>query len=185
MSAPYWIDVFSAIVAAVRSDSSKPAALDTDEPFYMHGHPLEIINTLAEKDRNDVHKFNKFPLIALFQDFTETMGESQAVKSEVTDLNLIIAVNTSPEYSSEQRYDNTFRPVLYPLYDLLIEHITKSRYFANTDPGLVPHNKIDRLYWGRSGLYGNEANVFNDYIDAIEIQNLNLSLRLGPNCENY
>jgi len=181
MSAPYWVDIFDEIVTAVRADSDKPVALDTDEPFYMHGHPLEIINTLALKDKNDVHKYNKFPLIALFQDFVEKMGENQAVSS-AAELNLIIAVNTSPDYSSEERYDNSFKTVLYPLYDLLIKHILKSKWFANIDPGLVPHSKIDRLFWGRTGLYGNESNVFNDYIDAIEIQNLSLELRLRQNC---
>jgi len=184
MSAPFWVDIFDEIVTAVREDADKPATLDTDEPFYMFGHPLEIINTLAKKDKHDTHKFNKYPLIALFQDFTETMGVNQAVQSAVPDLNLVICTNTSPDYTAENRYDNTFRTVLYPLYDLLIKHIVKSKWFANVDPGLVPHSKTDRLYWGRTGLYGNEANIFNDHIDAIEIQNLSLELRLKQNCIN-
>lgn len=182
MNAPYWVDIFDEIVTSVRTDSDKPAALDTDEPFYMYGHPLEIINILAKKDTNDVHKFNKYPLIALFQDFTETMGANQAIPSAVQDLNIVIAMNTLPDYTAENRYDNTFRTVLYPLYDLLIKHIVKSKWFLNVDPGLVPHNKTDRLYWGRTGLYGNEGNIFNDYIDAIEIESLSLELRLKQNC---
>ncbi len=180
MRAPYWIDVFSDIVTDVRNDTDKPAALDTDEPFYMHGHPLEIINILAQKDNHATHKFNKYPLIALFQDFTETMGENQSVQS-TADLNIVIATNTSPDYSADERYDNTFRTVLYPLYDLLLEHIDGSGWFSN-GVGLVPHDKIDRLFWGRQGLYGNEANIFNDWLDAIEIQNLSLSLLLKQKC---
>lgn len=181
MSAPYWVDIIDEIVTDVRNDTNKPVALDSDEPFYMYGHPLEIINTLSQKDKHDTQKFNKFPLIALFQDFTETMGANQAVQSSA-ELNIIIAVNTSPNYTSEDRYTNTFKTVLYPLYDLFIKHIVKSKWFANVDPGLVPHNKTDRLYWGRSGLYGNDANIFNDHIDAIEIENLSLELRLKQNC---
>ena len=183
MSAPYWIDVFDEIITDVRADADKPAELDTDEPFYMYGHPLEIINTLSMKDNHDVQKYNKYPLIALFQDFDETMGEHQAVRSSVENLNMIIAVNTKPDYTAESRYDNTFRTVLYPLYDLLIKHIVKCKWFHNVDPGLVPHTKIDRLYWGRSGLYSNEGNIFNDSIDAIEVQNLHLNLRLRQNCK--
>ena len=185
MSAPYWVDIFDEIVTDVRNDTDKPAALDTDEPFYMYGHPLEIIDTLAKKDKHDTHKFNKYPLIALFQDFTETMGEHQATQSAVNDMNIVICMNTSPDYTAEDRYTNTFKTVLYPLYDLLIKHILKSKWFRNIDPGLVPHQKIDRLFWGRSGLYGNESNIFNDYIDAIEIQNLALELRLKQNCTTY
>ncbi len=182
MSAPFWVDIIEEIVTAVREDADKPAVLDTDEPFYMYGHPAEIINTLAKKAQHDVQKFNKYPLIALFQDFTETMGEHQATQSTVQDLNIIIAVNTSPDYVSAERYTKTFKPILYPLYDLLIKHIVKSKWFGNVDPGLVPHKKIDRVYWGRSALYGNEANIFKDRIDAIEIQDLSLELRLRQNC---
>ena len=181
MSAPFWVDIFEEIVTNVRNDADKPVALDTDEPFYMHGHPLEIINTLSKKDKHDVQKYNKYPLIALFQDFTETVGEDQTIRSSA-ELNLVIVMNTSQDYTAENRYDNTFRTVLYPLYDLLIKHIEQSGWFKDVDPGLVSHDKIDRLYWGRSGLYGNEANVFNDYIDAIEIQNLQLDMRLRQNC---
>jgi len=106
MSAPYWVDIFDEIVTDVRNDADNPCD-DTDEPFYMHGHPLEIINT-------------------------------------------IIACG----------------------------------WFKEVGFGLVPHDKIDRLFWGRSGLYGNEGNIFNDHLDAIEIQNLSLSLRLNKNCIN-
>lgn len=183
MSAPFWIDIFSEIITNVQGDADKPATLGSDEPYYMYGHPLEIIDTLSRKDSNDTYKSKKYPLIALFQDFTESMGQNQAVSSAVEDLNIIIAVNTSPDYTSKERYTNTFRPVLYPLYDLLIKHIIKSKWFNNVDPGLVPHRKIDRLFWGRSGLYGNEGNIFNDHIDAIEIQGLNLTLRLRQNCK--
>ena len=177
MSAPYWVDIFEEIVDDVRSDTDKPATLDTDEPFYMYGHPKEIIKTLAKKDRHDVQKYNKYPIIALFQDFTETMGEHQAVQSRVEDLNIIIATNTSQDYTSAERYTKTFKPTLYPLYDLLIKHILKSKWFRNVDPGLVPHTKTDRVFWGRS-----DKNVFNDRLDAIEINNLTLELRLKQNC---
>jgi len=182
MSAPYWVDIFDEIVTDVRNDADNPCD-DTDEPFYMHGHPLEIINTLAEKDQHKTHKFNKYPLIALMQDFTEEIGESQTIQGSVM-LNIIIATQTKVEWKSAERYTNTFRTVLYPLYDLLIKHIIACGWFKEVGFGLVPHDKIDRLFWGRSGLYGNEGNIFNDHLDAIEIQNLSLSLRLNKNCIN-
>ena len=181
MSAPYWVDVFKDIVTDVRTDTDKPATLASDEPYFMHGHPLEILNTLSEKDRHSTYKFKKYPLIALFQDFTESIGENMNSQGE-TSLNIVICTQTSPDYTSEQRYDNVFRTVLYPLYDLLIKHIEASKWFVNVGPGLVPHDKTDRLFWGKSGLYGNEGNIFNDNIDAIEIENLSLSMRLIKNC---
>ena len=184
MSAPFWVDIFDEIVTSVRNDTDKPGVgvIQAASPYYMFGHPKEIINMLLKKDKHDVQKYNKYPLIALFQDFTEGIGEDQFVSSSVDDLNLVIVMNTSQDYTAKNRYDNTFRTVLYPLYDLLIKHIEQSGWFKDVGPGLVPHDKIDRLYWGRSGLYGNEANIANDFIDAIEIQNLQLNMRLKQNC---
>ena len=179
MSAPYWIDTFEDLVDAVKADSDNPCS--GTAPHYMHGHPLEIVDLMSQKDRNDTYKFLKYPVIVLFQDFPEVMGESQTVISEGT-FNLIIATETSVDYTASQRYTNTFRPYLYPLYDLLMKHIPKSGLFKNALTGMVPHTKTDRLFWGREGLYGNEGNIFNDRIDAIEIENLTLQMKISKNC---
>jgi hypothetical protein len=179
---PYWVDIFGDIVSDVRSDTTKPAGLDALAPYYDYGHPLDIVNKLKQKDTSSL-KFNKFPFIALLMDFRETMGEDMTVRARTTDLSIVVVTNTKPELFTSERYDLNFRTTLYPLYDLLIKHITKSKYFK-TGPGLVAHDKIDRPYWGRQGLYGNEGNIFNDYIDAIEIENLELSLLLTNTCKN-
>jgi len=184
MSAPFWIDVFDTIVTDVRNDATKPGVgvMPVDAPYYEYGHPLDVINKLKQKDTHSSLKFKKYPLIALFQDFTENMGYNQTMRSSAEGLNIVICTNTRAELNAEERYNLNFRTILYPLYDLLIKHLVLSHEFLNTDPGLIPHQKIDRLYWGRSGLYGNEGNIFNDYIDAIEIQNLQLDLALRKNC---
>lgn len=173
ISASYWVDLMGEIVSNVRSDANNPAT--GDAPYYMYGHPLEVINTLAEKDLHSTYKYMRYPLIALFQDFEESNLRSMTAKSSVS-LNIIIADLTSPDYKSDQRYTNVFKTVLYPLYNLLIYHIQRSGLFSNVGPGLVPHNKIDRLSWGRQGLSGNEGAIGFDHIDAIEIQNLELEL---------
>ena len=36
--------------------------------------------------------------------------------------------------------------------------------------------KYDRLFWGSDKLIKGQANVFNDYLDAIEITNLTIKL---------
>jgi hypothetical protein len=93
------------------------------------------------------------------------------IESQVQNMRIIIATNTKAEITSPTRYNDTFRDVLYPLYDLLIEKIAKYQNFTGIVEGLVPHNKTDRLYWGSQET---SKNVFNSYIDAIEISNLNL-----------
>ncbi len=177
MSAKFWVDIFENIVTEVRNDTDKPGVIPTDSPYYLHGHPLDIIKTLNEIDRSPSQKAKKYPLIALLQDFTEEVGTDQRIQSSAS-LNLILAYHTKSSYNSSQRYDNSFRTILYPLYDLLIEKIITSGWFLNASENLTPHDKIDRLYWGRGKTKGNKAVVFNDLIDAIEIQNLRLDLRI-------
>ena len=163
------VDLFGSIVADVATELGSPV-------YYMYGHPVEVVNELQRKTKHPIGKSHKFPLIVLFQDFEESKGENQANESVVR-LNLIIATNTKAEYVSKQRYETTFKPILIPIYDLLMEQIVKSNYFNNISYGLVPHTKTDRVYWGKQGLYGNEGNIFQDRIDAIEITELNLKIK--------
>jgi hypothetical protein len=169
----YIVDIFQDIVDQINDEITC---------YYLFGHPQEVVNTLSEWTKDPSKKFERFPLICLFQDFEEVKGVHQAINSKVT-LNMVICMNTLPSYKSSERYTNTFKPVIYPLYDHLIMKIEDSYYFAGVGSGLVPHTKIDRVFWGKNGLYGNTANHFNDYIDAIEIQNLELEiLNHSNNC---
>jgi hypothetical protein len=146
---------------------------------YEHGHPIEIIETLREKDASESFKFDKYPLIALFQDFPEDVNVGPGVQSEVT-LHLIIARATMPSYKAADRYNFNMRPVLYPIYEELLKQLYYSRAFMIKSPGQIPHKKYDRLYWGREGLQAtksrNEKNIFNDWIDCIEIKNLKIKV---------
>lgn len=139
---------------------------------FLHGHPIEIIETLNQYNADPVYKDKKYPLIALFQDFRERMNTDVGIYADVS-LNIIIANFTLNTYKAPERYDNNFNPILYPIYETLLKEITRSGYFMGYADN-ISHDKFDRLYWGRDGLYGKEGNIFSDFIDAIEIQNLNL-----------
>lgn len=139
---------------------------------YMHGHPIEVINKLGQKDKSNNLMFDKYPLIALFQDFGERNTRDFGI-SEAT-INIILARATRPDYTAEERYNYNFKPFLYPMYDRLLSWIERSGNFLVYNKNLIQHEKIDRLFWGNSGLYGNKANVFNDWIDCIEIKNMRL-----------
>ena len=67
----YWTDIIEEIVESVQTDTDKPVSLDSGAPYYMHGHPLELHTILEEKGHSSTLKFEKFPLIALIQDFDE------------------------------------------------------------------------------------------------------------------
>lgn len=147
---------------------------------YKHGHPMEIVNTLTEYSKGPSTKYDRFPLIALFQDFPEVMGSAPGFYTDVT-LHLIIAKGTDPNYKAADRYEKNFKPILYPIYLNFIEQLKRSKAIEVISGGEIPHTKIDRLYWGREGLYGNTSNTFNDKVDCIEIKDLKLRIKT-QNC---
>ncbi|PKN16511.1 MAG: hypothetical protein CVU66_00745 [Deltaproteobacteria bacterium HGW-Deltaproteobacteria-23] len=174
------VDLFRTIVERTSAKVQHDYAATGLKCFYQHGHPLEIVESLQEMTLNPKSSETKYPLIALFQDFTEKKGLNNS-DGELK-LNLIIANLTSPQLKAPDRYAQNFKPILIPIYDEFLKQIAKSRYFREDNPIKLLHTKIDRLYWGRSGLFGNQKNLFNDYIDCIEIVDLQLNLKQNTFC---
>lgn len=153
--------------------SSDPDATGTYkslEPFFMFGHRREISNRLLMKDKDDVFKYQKYPLFAL------RLPIDEDVLQDVHDVSLNIAILafTNKNYRSQERYDNVIDPVLVPLYDEFLEKVQDSFELMNI--GLPDHQKTDRLFYGVSALEGNEAYIFNDPLDGIELIDLELKL---------
>jgi hypothetical protein len=89
---------------------------------------------------------------------------------------------TKQDYTAAERYENTFKTELYPIYLELISQIKKHNAFQ-IDNGNILHTKIDRLFWGKQATNGNDANKGGDFIDAIEIRNMKLKI-LKQSCKN-
>lgn len=145
-------------------------------PFYLYGHRQEISNRLTQKNIDPIKKKQRYPLIALKMDIAET------VRGDVHDfrLNLVIATISDIGSNAEQRMEKTFKPILYPLYSrFLLQFGNAGKFFwdGQLDQQYPPHVKIDRPFWGTEGKEGNIKNIFNDPVDAIEIVDLNFSMR--------
>jgi hypothetical protein len=138
---------------------------------YEYGHPLTIINKLAQMETSQAQQREKYPLVALFMDFPEeqprTVGALRKAKSQV-----IIATRTIKDRTVEQRYATAFNTILTPIYEELCRQLAKSAYFFHS--AVPAHQKIDRPFWGKEGLYGNYTGVATDYLDCIEIRNVEL-----------
>ncbi len=166
------VDIIGDVVAKVRAKFD-PTGLE--KPYYMHGHITEIINTLSEKTANDEWKFKKYPVIMLLQDFEERFPVVAGYVSDV-ELKVVIATNTQPTIKADERYDSTFPNTLYPLFQLFIKELEKS---PNVNSRRFEFKKTDRLFWGKSDIYGNSGNIGHDYLDAIE---LTINLKIIQNC---
>lgn len=142
---------------------------------YQFGHAIELIQTLSQMDRSPQMKRIKYPLIYLVQDFTEFRGKTAGIYA-TTKLDIIIAHQTDPNYKMPNRMDYVFRPVLYPIYYALLDGLATHGLVNESTQDLMQHGKTDRSYWGKVSVGGNESNKINDYVDAMEISNLGLTI---------
>lgn len=174
----YFVDVFGLAVQDVRERFDEANELT---PYYLFGHPLEILKTLTQRDKSKDWKYRKYPLVALLQDFQETKGVNPSLITQASPRVLIVN-QTKREFSSMKRYEENFKPILYPIYELLLEAIAEIGYFNVKAPDQIQHRKTDRMFWGREGLYGSEGNVFDDYLDAIDITFQDLAILSKEDC---
>lgn len=143
-----------------------------DMPYYMAGHRVEISNRLLEKDADPVYKYQKYPLVALRLDTPEKNRDGMV---DFT-LNIAILMFTDRNWNADERLENVFKPVLFPLYDSFLRNVINVGLF--TWPGLHKrpvHTKYNRYYWGTEVKEGNTANIFSDPLDAIELIDLKLT----------
>jgi len=171
-------DVLKPIVDKV-SANLLPQLQQADEMItgvhYQYGHPLEIVNTLGQFTQGETSRYNKYPLIALFLDTTEDVGRDKGVYAEYNLHLAIIRACKSPNQVAKERDDFNFKPVLIPIYLELMKQMKYSGVFTGfTDK--IPHRKTNRYYWGKEGLFGNEGNIFNDWVDCVEIENLKVKI---------
>lgn len=161
----YFVDVFGEIVKDVRLNYDTKNNL---APYYLYGPSMEILKVLTERDKSKDWKYRKYPLIALMQDFKETKG-TDAKLEYIVNPTVRIITSTKPDYYTEDRYSEVFKPFIYPIYEQLLISISESCMIDSGIPEDIKHDKWDRLSWGREGIEGPDGIIFNDYLDAMDI----------------
>lgn len=141
---------------------------------YMYGHHIEINSRLQEMTQSPVKKNERFPLVILFTDISVEKNQPIGYYGNAR-LNMVVANITDPNYIASDRLENNFKPILQPIKNELINQIKRHKQFSFE--GLVEYTEIERFFWGKTGLYGNTANEFNDYLDCIEIKNLKVNIK--------
>lgn len=180
MIVPQYIpDIWQAVVARVNARTTV-LAVDPFPVVFDHGHYAEVLKTLSFKDTAITAAAKiKYPLVWLVMDFDEQHGKSPLWYAQCN-FQVLICEPTDPNYTMDERRDNVFKKRLLPIYAILFDelHNTQEFGFPSNDV-LTQHTMTMRPYWGLGqGTNGETgtANLFNDYIDAIQIKNLNLSI---------
>lgn len=165
----YIVEEMAAVIAKVNT-ALTAASFATTPVYYMYGHPMEINNRLVELSNSPTEANKKFPLVILFTDIT--IDRSLVGFYGSTQLRMLIANFTLPEYISEQRTDINFKPILHPIKKELINQIERHGQFTYENE--LSYKETDMYYYGSQI---NNQNVFNDRIDAIELRDIRLNIK--------
>jgi hypothetical protein len=187
----YIVDLIGTVVQAVITDVLATIQANETEALqstnittinYQYGHFRELIVTLGQWDLDPLLRVGKYPMIYVVQDFVERRGKLAGVYAELS-LQVIVCHQTEADYKITDRYANVFKPVLYPIYYSLMKNLALSNMTFPSSPDLISHDKYDRSFWGTSkvvGSGGTDRSVLNDFVDAIDIQNLQLKIDYQP-----
>ncbi len=149
---------------------------------YMYGHMLEIVNQVQLLSSGSKATFDKYPLVAFLLDSKVTRRD----KTQYGQQNVHIVIinqckDATGNETAKQRDENNFVPILTPIYMELIKQISLrgDMFLGMQGESSVIHDMTNRYYWGKSELFANTKNIFNDRVDAIEIENMQLTINLN------
>lgn len=140
---------------------------------YIFGDAQYIKDQLDEYSKSS--GVEKLPLIALFTPVKERRGLAD-VWSEAK-VSLIIACSSRKEWSNEERKVYSFENVLRPLYKALLGSLKSDARFVHNYDGSIPHNYSENYSYGRYGAYTANGDAVSEPIDAINITDLELSVK--------
>lgn len=140
---------------------------------YIFGDWAYISNQMALWGKSDKTCRFKFPIICLYSPFVE----ERTGKGINASLDFIIMVNTMQAYTNEDREKASFENVLRPIYRIFLEETNSFPDVVSNYSGIIPHSYSENYRYGRVGVIGDDGKPFSDFIDAIEIKNLNITIK--------
>lgn len=161
--------------AALIDDSNVVFPSDVPKKLhFMQGNIAEVNARLQEMTNSPQHKGKKYPLFVLFRDIKEGLNEERFGLSTAFNAKFAIFTLTNPKYTSDQREEKTFTPILRPILEEIINQISKSKAFGMPTVKQMKIEKWDCFFYGSSQ---NNKNPFGDYLDAIEVPSISLVLK--------
>ncbi len=176
------IEIFNDVVKAtadgctivVSSRNGETREMECPEINYVFGNSQYVKDHLDELSKTPKGNDMKFPLIALFCPFEERRNNSEYF-SKAT-VNVLIACPTSKEWSNEERLERSFRNILRPIYNRLLEALKEDGRIDFGYDDVVRHKYSENYSYGRYGAHTGTGEQVSEPIDAINISNLELTI---------
>lgn len=140
---------------------------------YIPGRSSQIIKKLVDiqESPNMAVKGSKYPLVAFFLDLPEVVGSTLYAK-RVTIPKISIANFTDITWDVSTKDAKNFKPILQPIYETFIKQLAWHKNIVGVD---FPHVAIKR--YGNSPKDPKAPSNFNDFLDSIDILNLDITFK--------
>ena len=177
-------DIFKSIVEAVgqsvtitktKTDGTTEELTPVDVN-YIFGSAQYVKDMLDVRSKGANAMPVKFPLIALQTPNVVTVDSGDYQYK--TKLNLIIACSSKKDWSNEKRMETSFKRILLPIYEKLIEVLlTDPRFdWVYGEVAYVPHTMSKNFDYGRYGAVTPSGQEVSEPIDAIDIRSLEIKV---------
>lgn len=177
-------DIFKSVVDAVSQSVTitKTKADGSTEDIngvdvnYIYGSAQYVKDMLDVRSKGANAMPVKFPLIALQTPNVVTVDSGDYQYK--TKINLIIACSSRTEWSNEKRMETSFKRVLLPIYETLIDVLLADPRFDWGYGGIeyVPHTMSKNFDYGRYGAITPNGEQVSEPIDAIDIRSLEIKV---------
>jgi hypothetical protein len=175
-------DAVERVVVKMREDSNVQALTISSRfpvgefPSFWYGRRMEVANRVTLAKKSPSRQYKVYPMVYL--QFNNTPEQVNGLLQ--WSLNVFLIHKIAQEKNFPARMDENVRPVLDVLYQSFLDCLPKAGVFLWD--GLYPtHRKIEQPNWGTSTSEKNVKHLFNDSVDAIEINGLRVNQRI-KNC---
>lgn len=146
---------------------------------YIFGNSQYIKDTLDLYSQSEEQLPSKFPLVGLFCPINEKR-DSRHYHSKAK-VSLVIACSSTDNWTNEEREVNSFRNILRPIYERLLDVLLEDGRLEWGIDDKVKHDYSENYSYGRYGAYTDTGQKMSDPIDAINISSMEITIK-NSNC---
>lgn len=146
---------------------------------YIFGNSQYFKDSLDEQSKTPEGREMKFPVIALSCPVIEDRNDPQYYTK--AKLSIIIGCGTLQQYSNAQRLFTSFKRCLRPVYRRFLQALSEDHRIDIGYEELIRHRYSENYSYGRYGALTPSGERVSEPIDAIDISNLEIKVKL-PNC---
>lgn len=152
-------DIFKTIV-------TNAATIYGSDIYFFYGHPKEINTVLARKDKT---RSFKYPAIFFFLGL-DVIRDSRGYFGKCSPVFAIVN-ETKGTYITQDRIDNNFKTVIWPIYEAFIQALQEDVTVSPIGGNLMQFNHTyhDHYFYG-SDENAESKKAFDDQLDAMTIE---------------